>query len=62
MFSTITGWPRILLALSASERMVMSVGPPAGKAMMSLMGLPGKLWACAMNAGAARLAAPHLMM
>jgi hypothetical protein len=34
-----------LLALSASERMVMSVGPPAGKAMISLIGLVGK--ACA---------------
>jgi len=40
-----TGWPRILLAFSASWRMVMSVGPPAGKAITSLTGLAGK--ACA---------------
>src|SRR5688572_3314195 len=44
----ITGWPSTLAALSASERMVMSVGPPAGKAMTSLMGLLGKFFqACA---------------
>ena len=59
-----TGWPKIFEAPSASERMVMSVGPPAGKAMTSLIGLAGNGVPCASDsegieamAGAASAAA-----
>src|SRR5450830_1879693 len=50
-----TGWPRILPALSASWRMVMSVGPPAGKATISLTGRAGKAWARAASGPRARV-------
>ena len=50
LFSTTTGWPRILLALSARTRMVMSVGPGGDH---QLDGLDGKLWARAVIVGAA---------
>jgi hypothetical protein len=36
---------------------VMSVGPPAGNAMNSLIGLAGKLWAWTVKAGVTTAAA-----
>src|SRR5690606_18817066 len=42
LFSTMTGWPRVVLRDSAMARPTMSVPPPAGKGTINLIGRAGQ--------------------
>ena len=46
-FSITTGWPRCFAAISPSLRRCRSVPPPAGQGQISVIGLAGKVCACA---------------
>jgi hypothetical protein len=57
LFSTTIGWPRCLLASSASSRWWRSVEPPAGHGTMSVIGRDGNACARAAPNGATSAAA-----